>query len=500
MKKTKNKKVELKTKSSLLQPKFLIIVFLFAFFGAYMVSQIFAATTSLTLVPSASTVNVGSNFTVAVRVNSGTDTVNAIQANLTYDSTKIQYVSVNETGSAFGLVAETTNNPGSLLIGRAVAGGGLPVSGDNLVTTVTFKSIATGSVPISFGTGSLVARSTDNINVLTVSNNTTVTVSDTVAPSVPASLAAPTISFTSINLTWAASTDNVGVKDYIIYRNNIQVGTSTTTSFNNTGLTPGTAYSFKVAARDAANNTSVQSTAFSATTTADTVAPSVPGTTTSSSQTMTSINLAWSASTDNVAVTGYRVYRNGILVGSPTATSYVDSGLTADTSYSYRIAAIDGSGNLSAQSIAVSFRTLADTVAPSVPSGLSATVSGKDVLLTWSASTDNVGVAQYVIYRNGIQVATSTTANYTVLNAPAGTSSYSVAARDAKGNTSTQSIAASVSVYAVADINKDTKVDILDLSIMLSNWSKTGPNTSDINGDSKVDVLDLSVLLSGWTG
>ncbi len=65
---------------------------------------------------------------------------------------------------------------------------------------------------------------------------------------------------------------------------------------------------------------------------------------------MSSISLAWNASTDNVGVTGYHLYRNGTLVASPAGTSYTDTGLTVSSSYTYTISAYDNAANQSAVS------------------------------------------------------------------------------------------------------------------------------------------------------
>lgn len=93
-------------------------------------------------------------------------------------------------------------------------------------------------------------------------------VSDTQLPTVPTGLTATAVTQTSFTLNWTASTDNVGVTGYEIFRNGVSIGTSPTNSFNVTGLTCGTAYSMTVRARDAAANWSVQSTAQSITTSA----------------------------------------------------------------------------------------------------------------------------------------------------------------------------------------------------------------------------------------
>ncbi|WP_304413446.1 fibronectin type III domain-containing protein, partial [Cellulomonas sp. A375-1] len=73
--------------------------------------------------------------------------------------------------------------------------------------------------------------------------------------------------------------------------------------------------------------------------------------------TETSVALSWTASTDNVGVVGYDVYRGTTKVGSATGTTYTDTGLTAATAYSYTVRAKDAAGNVSAASSALSVTT-----------------------------------------------------------------------------------------------------------------------------------------------
>jgi len=93
--------------------------------------------------------------------------------------------------------------------------------------------------------------------------------SDTASPSVPANLSASVVSSSQINLSWSASSDNTGVTGYKIYRNGTQISTSQAASFQNTGLSPSTSYSYTVSAYDAAGNNSSQSNSSSATTQAN---------------------------------------------------------------------------------------------------------------------------------------------------------------------------------------------------------------------------------------
>ncbi|NQX70333.1 discoidin domain-containing protein [Paenibacillus alba] len=100
-------------------------------------------------------------------------------------------------------------------------------------------------------------------------------------------------------------------------------------------------------------------------TTPDTQAPTAPANLTAAASSSSQINLTWSASSDNVGVTGYQVYRAGTQVGTSTTTSYSDTGLTASTAYSYTVKAIDAAGNLSGASNTATATTNSGTTPPS---------------------------------------------------------------------------------------------------------------------------------------
>jgi len=206
--------------------------------------------------------------------------------------------------------------------------------------------------------------------------------SDTTPPLAPTGTTASAVSSTQINLSWTASTDNVGVAGYRVYRNGTQIATTTTKSYSNTGLAASTTYSYTVAAYDAAGNVSAKSPqvsvttrAATATTAPDTQAPTVPvglkAMVVSSSQ----INLSWTASTDNVGVAGYRIYRGGTQIATTTGATYSNTGLTASTTYTYTVAAYDAAGNVSAQSTAASATITATISAVSVIDACTATLS-----------------------------------------------------------------------------------------------------------------------------
>src|SRR5204862_307992 len=133
------------------------------------------------------------------------------------------------------------------------------------------------------------------------------------------------------------------------------------TAFSDTTVLPGTAYLYTVDAFDAAGNRSAQSAPASATTPpiADTEPPTVPTNLTAIASQPTRVDLAWTASTDNVGVAGYTIYRGGSLLTTVTggATTYPDVSVQPNTAYTYTVDAYDAAGNHSAQSPPVSVAT-----------------------------------------------------------------------------------------------------------------------------------------------
>jgi fibronectin type 3 domain-containing protein len=297
------------------------------------------------------------------------------------------------------------------------------------------------------------------------------TTTDNQAPSQPSGVTASVTSSTQINLTWTASTDNVAVAGYNIERctgsactNYAEIGTSTSASFNNTGLTAGTTYRYRVRARDAVPLFSSYSTVVNATTATDAQAPTAPTGLSATPASPTQVNLSWTASTDNVAVTGYEVQRcqgsgctSFTSVATPTGTTYNDTGRVPNTIYRYQVRARDAVPNWSSFSAIASATTPADTSAPSVPTALTATAASPTQLnVSWTASSDNVAVTGYELQR--CQGASCTT--FATIATPSGSSHndtgrapntayrYQVRARDAVPNWSAYSAIAAGTTQA----------------------------------------------------
>lgn len=185
----------------------------------------------------------------------------------------------------------------------------------------------------------------------------------------------------------------------------------------------------------------------------DTQAPTPPANLTAVADTPTEIELAWTASTDNVGVTGYDIHRcdgppspfgvpcGELLVQVGDVLAYEDKSVSPESTYTYEVRARDAAGNVSTESNAASATTPApDTVPPSAPANLDATVVGPtEVDLSWTAAVDETELGGYEVYRDGalvgsVDAATTTFADTTAT--PATTHSYWVVAFDTSGNMS----------------------------------------------------------------
>jgi len=315
-------------------------------------------------------------------------------------------------------------------------------------------------------------------NLATSADHTFTTLSDTLAPAIPANVGGVALSTTQINLSWSASTDNVGVTGYRIYRNGVQVATSTLPSYLDTGLAANTAYSYTVAAFDAAGNLSAQSAAVSVRTLspADTTPPVISAMSATNITTNGAL-ISWTTQEPSDTQIEYgttTAYGSSTAIVSTLVTAHSQSltGLLPATLYHYRVRSRDAAGNLAVSSNA-SFTTATppDTTAPTMPTNVTASaISSTQMTLSWSASTDNAGVIGYRIYRNGLQVASSTLTTYLDSGLSPNTPySYTVAAFDAAGNLSALSAAVSVSTLpTVPAVSQAAASNITPTSATLS--------------------------------
>jgi len=302
------------------------------------------------------------------------------------------------------------------------------------------------------------------------SSGVKVQVREGIAPSAPGAMTASANDTPRVSLTWGAATDNIAVAGYRITRNGTVLGmlNAPATSWNDTGVTFGTTYTYSVAAVDTSANvgpavsksvttprdpnpTPTPSPSPSATPSPsptpppaptappapsptptpkptaeptpaptpepsptanpdDVTAPTAPEPLSGTAGT-TTVSLTWGASTDDFGVVSYKVRRNGNLVATlyGDVVSWKDTGRKPSTTYSYTVTAVDTGFNLSAAS-SLSIKTRADTTRPSTPTHFRVVRrSGRYVTFAWYRSTDNVKVLKYRIYREGHYAALAAT-------------------------------------------------------------------------------------------
>jgi len=173
-------------------------------------------------------------------------------------------------------------------------------------------------------------------------------------------------------------------------------------------------------------------------TNSDTEAPSVPINIALSNVTTFSVDVSWSASTDNTATSSYDVFVDGNLIKNTTNTNTKITGLSSNTTYAISVLAKDIANNLSAQSSAVNVTTLQDTEAPSVP--INIIISNETDMsfkISWDAATDNTAVTGYEVFIDGNFLASTIGTTYTVTNLTISTSyNVQVLAKDIVDNKS----------------------------------------------------------------
>ena len=236
---------------------------------------------------------------------------------------------------------------------------------------------------------------------------------DSAPPTTPTDLRVTDTTRTSITLAWNASTDNSGTFSYVVKQDNLSwTVNQSQTSYTLTWLSPGRTYTFYVYAVDRALNTSGNSNTVVATTQPDLTPPSAPVLSVPSVS-PSQVWLSWTESTDDIWYpgVGYTVYVNGAPATGLNWINHREASLrhlTPATTYTFKVSARDGSGNVT-DSNTVSVTTLAssDVVPPSAPRNLRIEIDQgcAEVWLAWDQSTDDVDpqwAIEYEVYVNGV--------------------------------------------------------------------------------------------------
>src|SRR6266536_896090 len=307
-----------------------------------------------------------------------------VTANVNAGSNKIRITATTSNGNAnldyidFAVAAAFTDYQAE---NATISQGTVATNHLNYTGTgfVDYTNVAGSYVEFTVNAGSNKVRATattanggPNLDRLRVTGQ-----DDSVAPTAPGQPSCANITENSLDLSWGASTDNVGVTGYDIYHDgnllSQSAGTGTTKTL--TGLTPNTQYRLSVFAKDAAGNVSLSSPQAICTTlvSSDTIPPTPPTSLTFSNLSSGSVDLSWGASTDNVGVIAYDIRVGTTVVksvtGTPPTTLTSVTSLACNTAYTLNVVARDLAGNVSAQSNTVSFTTSA--CSGGVPSSIS---------------------------------------------------------------------------------------------------------------------------------
>jgi glucose/arabinose dehydrogenase len=325
-------------------------------------SCVTAGVTALALAPAASpaaaaaTTYEAEDATIAQGVVESNHTGYSGRGFVNYDNVTGSYVewTVNGPGSVDLILryanGTTANRPMTFAVNGTVVADAVPFNG-----TGTWDTWQTATIKATLAAGANKIRATaTTANGGPNADNLTVSSTDNEAPQPPKNLRSTGHTSTSTSLAWDAATDNVGVAGYEVYQHGQHMksvaGTTLATTVD--GLESDTDYDWTVFARDAANNVSAASNNVVVRTDPappDNVAPTTPGNLNSPRKSATTVDLAWTASTDNVKVTGYDIFTDGAQSGSAdgSATTTTVAGLTTGKEYRFKVRARDKAGNTS---------------------------------------------------------------------------------------------------------------------------------------------------------
>jgi chitodextrinase len=321
-----------------------------------------------------------------------------------------------------------------------------------------------------------------------------------------------------VAVSWAAPANATSVVGYYVYRNGAMVANTSGLSYLDTVPAQGY-YTYTVAAGyGATGGPSALSAPSSLSILADTAPPTAPTGLTVTALTSSSVALSWNAASDNVGVAGYYLIRNSVRINLPvviSGTTYTDTSLPPDDTYTYNVVAYDGAQNTSGVSNMVRVTTFPAVFTISPPFNATAVaVSTSEIDLSWGAATDVSGTPAYYIYRNGLPLTSTTATSYRNTGLAAGMGyGYYVTAFDAVGNispgsnqTATSTFPAPASTSSVAANSPTTGVSPAQSANVASRASATttsGPFATTLylglRGDS-VKMLQNVLVAQGDLG
>ncbi|SFH79409.1 endonuclease [Halpernia frigidisoli] len=223
---------------------------------------------------------------------------------------------------------------------------------------------------------------------------------------------------------------------------------------------------------------------------ADTEAPSTPTNLAVLSTNTASASLSWTASTDNIAVAYYKIYVDGNFKTNSSTNTATVSGLKQGTSYNFYVIAADAAGNVSPQSNTASGTTLVDTTNPTAATNLAiVNVGSNNIAVSWTAATDNVGVASYDVYANGVLMGSTASTDTNIANLNPSTSyTIYVIAKDAAENASPQSNSVNATTLVVGincGVENFETIPANASAYSTYNWTSNGISFTSV--DSRTD-------------
>ncbi|MFP4697363.1 MAG: cellulose binding domain-containing protein, partial [Eubacteriales bacterium] len=274
-------------------------------------------------------------------------------------------------------------------------------------------------------------------NVSTITITTKAEDPTTQPPTAPTNIEAIQITTEEITLGWEESTSEIGIKTYIIYRDEEEIGRTEKTTYTDTGLEEGKTYTYEIQAKDTKENTSEKTKI--KTTTEENLPPEPPTHIIATKITMNEITLEWQEPSQNHnQEKKYIIYRDGEEIGKTEETTYTDTELEKETAYTYEIKTTNQKGETS-EGITETIKTKGDTEAPTTPEITTIEKTMNTITIEWNKSTDNVELDYYAIYRDGEQIATTGERTYTDTDLKDGTTyTYTITAVDTSKNETTK--------------------------------------------------------------